>query len=129
MDVLEIRSMAKGNGSVIGDPKRRSAAAGSTLSFIVTLKSSGIHDHITSRKRAKGNLTISQVSALDQLGSGFVREFLPLYVYGLLRRTKAASARRGYKYVWVRAGEICVRKSDAASIVVVRSDLDLERLE
>ena len=36
--VLEIRRMAKGNGSVIGALQRRSAAAGFTLSFIVTLK-------------------------------------------------------------------------------------------
>ena len=69
VDVLEIRSLTKGNGSTIGDPQRRSAAAGSTLSFIVTLKSPGIRDHIISRKRAKGNLTISQVFALDQPGS------------------------------------------------------------
>ena len=129
VDVLEIRSLARGNGSMIGDPQRRSAAAGSTLSFIVTLKSSGIHDHIISKKRAKGNLTIGQVFASDQPGSVFVREFLPSAVYGLLRRTKAAAAQRGYKYVCVRAGEICVRKSDGARIVVVRSDLDLERLE
>ena len=106
VDVLEIRSLTRGNGSTIGDPQRRSAAAGSTLSFIVTVKSPGIRDHIISRKRAKGNLTISQVFALDQPGSVFVREFLPSAVYGLLRRTKAAAARRGYKYVWVRAGEI-----------------------
>ena len=129
VDVLEIRSHTRGNGSMIGDPQRRSASAGSTLSFIVTLKSPGIHDHIISRKRAKGNLIISQVFALDQPGSVFVREFLPSAVYGLLRRTKAVAARRGYKYVWVRTGEICVRKSDGAGIVVVRSDLDLERLE
>ena len=77
VDVLEIRSLAEGNASMIGDPQRRSAAAGSTLSFIVTLKSSGIRDHIISRKRAKGNLTVNQVFALDQPGSVFVREFLP----------------------------------------------------
>ena len=129
MDVLEIRSLTRGNGSTIGDPQRHSAAAGSTLSFILTLKSPGIRDHMMSRKRAKGNLTISQVFALDHPGSVFVREFLPSAVYGLLRHTKAAAARRGYKNVWVRAGEICVRKSDGASIVVVRFDLDLEKLE
>ena len=66
---------------------------------------------------------------MDQRGSVFVKEFLLSAVYGLLRRTKATAARRGYKYVWVWAGEICVRKSDGASIVVIRSDLDLERLE
>ena len=108
---------------MIGDPQRCSAAAASTLSFIITLKSPGIRDHIISRKRAKGNLTISRVFALDQPGSVFVREFLPSAVYGLLRRTKAAAARRGYKYVWVRTGEICVCKTDGAGIVVVRSDL------
>ena len=75
VDVLEIRSLARGNGSMIGDPQRRSAAAGSTLSFIVTLKSSGIREHIISRKHAKGNLTIGQVFALDQPGSVFVRGF------------------------------------------------------
>ena len=129
VDVLEIRSLTRGNGSMIDDLQRRFAAAGSTLSFIVTLKSPVIRDHIISRKRAKENLTISQVFALDQPGSVFVSEFLPSTVYGLLRRTKAAAARRGYKYVWVRAGKVCVSKSDGASIVVVRSDLDLERLE
>ena len=121
VDVLEIRSLIRGNGSTIGDPQRRSTAAGSTLSFIVTLKSPGIRDHIISKKRAEGNLTISQVFALDQPGSVFVRDFLPSAVYGLLRRTKAAAARRGYKYVWVRAGKICVRKSDG----VVSSSSDL----
>ena len=58
-----------------------------------------------------------------------MREFLPSAVYGLWPRTKAATARRGYKYVWVRAGEICVRYSDRASIVLVRLAPDLERLE
>ena len=101
-----------------------------SLSLSLSLsKSPVIRDHIISRKRAKGNLIISQVFALDQPGSVFVSEFLPSTVYGLLRRTKAAAARRSYKYVWVRAGEVCVRKSDGPSIVVVRSDLDLERLE
>ena len=93
VDVLEIRNLTRGNGSMIHDPQRRSVPTGSTLSFIVTLKSPGIRDHIISRKRAKGNLTISQVFALDQPGSVFVREFLSSAVYELLRRTKAAAAR------------------------------------
>ena len=37
---------------MIGDLQRRSAATGSALSFIVTLKSTGIRDHMISKKRA-----------------------------------------------------------------------------
>ena len=45
-----------------------------------------------------------------------------------MRRTKAV-AERGFKYVWVRSGEICVRRLNGSDIIIVRSDSDLENLE
>ena len=66
VDVLDIHSLAKRDNSVIGNPQRRSVAPGSELSFIVTLISTSIRDHIISKKRAKGNLTVNQVFALDR---------------------------------------------------------------
>ena len=94
--------------------------------FVVTLKSINIHDHVISQKGEKGNVTVKQILALDQPGSIFVREFLPSAIYGFLRRTKTVAAKPGYKYVWVKPGENCVRKLNGSDIVVVRSDLGLK---
>ena len=129
VDVLSVRSLTKRDVSAVGDRQRRPSVGGATVSFVVTLKSISVRDHVILRKRQKGNLTVRQVLALDQPGSIFVREFLPSEIYGLLRRTKAVAAARGFKYVWVRSGEICVRKLNGSDIVIVRSDSDLEKLE
>ena len=48
VDVLDVRCLTKKDGSVIGDRQRPSAAGGTSLSFIVTLKSLSIRDHIVS---------------------------------------------------------------------------------
>ena len=73
------------------------------MSFVVTLKSISVLNHVISRKREKGTLAVRQVLALDQPGSIFVRKFLPSAIYGLLRRTKAVAAERGFSHVWVRS--------------------------
>ena len=127
--VLSVRSLTRRDISAVGDRQRRSSVGGATVSFVVTLKSISLRDHVILRKRQKGNLTVRQVLALDQPGSIFVREFLPSEIYGLLRRTKAVAAARGFKYVWVRSGEICVRKLNGSDIIIVGSDSDLEKLE
>ena len=54
---------------------------------------------------------------------------LTFAMYGSLRRTKNGAARRSYEYVGVKGGEICGHKLNGSNIVVIRSDLDLERLE
>ena len=69
-----------------------------SLSFVVTLKSLSIRDHIVSRKRQIKNLSIIKVFAVDEPGKIYVREFLSAAVYGLLRRTKILAALRGYKH-------------------------------
>ena len=103
VDVLSIRSLTKRDVSAVGD--HRSTVGSSSMSFVVTLKSSRIDDHVISKKREKRNLTVKLVLALDQPGSIFVRELLPSAVYGLLCRTKAVAAKQRYKYVWVKSGE------------------------
>ena len=112
--VLDVRCLTKKDSSVIGDRQRPSAANGSSLLFIVTLKSLSIRDHIVSGKHKKKNLTINKVFAVDRPGKIFVHEFLSAAVY---------------KHFCVEYGELCVRKLDGSVIVVMRSDLDLEKLE
>ena len=128
-DVLDVRCLTKKDTSVIGDRQRPSATGGASLSFIVTLKSLSIRDHIISRKHQMKNLTINKVFAVDWPGEIFVHEFLPVAVYGCLRRTKVLAVQRGYKHVWVGSGEVCVRKLDGSDVVVIRSDEDLGKLE
>ena len=129
VDVLSVRSLTRRDVSAVGDRQRRPSVGSATVSFVVTLKSISVRDHVILKKRQKGNLTVRQVLALDQPGSIFVREFLPSAIYGLLRRTKAVAAERGFKYVWVRSGEICVGKLNGSDIIIVRSDSDLKKLE
>ena len=129
VDVLDVRCLTKKDSSVIGDHHRPSAAGGTSLSFIVTLKSRKICDHIVSRNCQIKNLTINKIFAVDWPGKIFVGEFLPAAVYGLLRRTKIVTAQRGYKHIWVGSKEICVCKLDGSDIVVIRSDEDLGKLE
>ena len=97
VDVLDVGCLTKKDSSGIGDHQRPSAADGTSLSFIVTLKSLSIHNHIVSRDRQIKNLTINKVFAVDRPGKIFVREFLPAAVYGLLQLTKVVAAQRGYK--------------------------------
>ena len=66
---------------------------------------------------------------VNRPGTIFVREFLPAAVYSLLRRTKVVAAWWGYKHVWIRSGEVCVRKLNGSDIVFIRSDLYLKKLE
>ena len=65
VDVLDVRCLTKKDGSVIGDCQRPSAAGGTSLSFIITLKSLSIRDHIVSRKSQIKNLTINKVFAVN----------------------------------------------------------------
>ena len=125
VDVLSVHSLTRRDVSAVGDRQRRPSVGSATVSFVVTLKSISVRDHDVLKKRQKGNLTVRQV----QPGSIFVREFSPSAIYGLLRRTKAVAAERGFKYVWVRSGEICVGKLNGSDIIIVRSDSDLKKLE
>ena len=99
------------------------------MSFVVTLKSISVRDHVISKKREKGNSTVRQVLALDEPGSICVRSFLPSAIHSLLHRTKTVAAQREFKYVWMRSGEICVRKLNESDIIRVRSDSDLKKLD
>ena len=77
VDVLSVRSLTRKDVSAVGDRQRCSSFGSATVSFVVTLKSISVRDHVLLKKRQKGNLTVRQVLALDQPGSIFVREFLP----------------------------------------------------
>ena len=93
-EALRISRLAvdvKDSSVIAGNCQRPSAADGTSLSFIVNLKSLSIGDHIVSRKRQITNLTIYKVFEVNRPGKIFVREFLPAAVYGLLRRTKVVS--------------------------------------
>ena len=125
VDVLDVRCLTKKDSSAISDRQRPSAANGTSLSFIITLESLSIRNHIISRKRQIKSLTINNVFAVDRPGKMYVHEFLPAADYGLFRRTKVVAGQQAYKYTWVRSGEVCVRKSDGSDIVVIRSKLDL----
>ena len=125
----DVRCLTKKDSSVIGNRQRLSAAGGASLSYIVTLKSLRTRDHIISRKRQIKNLIIDKVFAVGRPGKIFVREFFPVVVYGLLRRTKVVADQRGYKHVWVGSGEVCVCNLDGSDVVIIRSDEDLGRLE
>ena len=92
VDVLDVHCLTKKDSSVIGDRQRLSAADGTSLSFIVNVKSLSIRDHIVSRKRQIKNLTINKVFAVDRPVKIFVSEFLPAAVYGFLRCTKVVAA-------------------------------------
>ena len=129
VDMLSVRSLTRRDVSAIGDRQRRPSVGSSTVSFVVTLKSISIRGHVIFNKRQKGNLTVRQVLSLDQPGSIFVREFLPSAIHGLLRRTEAVAAERRFKYVWVRSGEICVRKLNGSDIIIVITASDLEEPE
>ena len=90
VDVLDVRCLTKKDSSVIGDRRRPSAAGGASLSFIVTLKSLSIRDHIISRKCQIKNLTINKVFAVDWPGKIFVCEF---FACGCLRLVAAHQGR------------------------------------
>ena len=92
VDVLDVHCLTKKDSSVIGDRQRLSAVDGTSLSFIVNVKSLSIRDHIVSRKRQIKNLTINKVFAVDRPVKIFVSEFLPAAVYGFLRCTKVVAA-------------------------------------
>ena len=129
VDVLSVRSLTRKDVFVVSNRQRRSAVGISSMSFVVTLKSMSIRDPVICKNCEMGNCTIKQILALDQPSSIFVIEFLASSVYGLLRHKEAVAANQRYKHVWVRSGEICILKLNGYDIIVVRSDLDLKKLE
>ena len=84
----------------------------SSESFIAQSKSHSIKEYILNKKRAKGQLTISNVFHLDLQGSIFVSVFLPPALYELLRLAESRAIYLGYNYVWSHSRKVFVPKKD-----------------
>ena len=98
------------------------------VSSVVTLKSISVRDHVISKKREKGNLTVRKVLALDQPGNFFVREFLLSATYGLLWRLSTDSSTSGCgleRFVFVSLMGPILSHLDLISILRNSNDLIL----
>ncbi|XP_046466560.1 uncharacterized protein [Neodiprion pinetum] len=128
-DVLEIRQIPSKQPLADGERPHTSTTTQASLgTLIVSLKSSRVRDFIIQKRREKKELSINEVFALNRKGNIFINEFLPSATYNLLRRTKSKAEELGYKFVWLKAGNIYVRRSEKTEIIQINAESDLDSL-
>lgn len=128
-DILEIRPLTKKNFNPVGEHATTSASPNLTsLSFVVTLKSTNVRDFSIAKKRAKKNLTVREVFSLDSTSSIFVNEMLDSSTYKLLRKAKAKVKSAGFKNAWYRGNRIYLCKSDGQPNITINNEADLDNL-
>lgn len=129
-DILDVRPLMKRQSALrspVGSQSSQNRVE--TISFIVSLKSPQVRDHVLKKKRDKRDLSLNDVFNNGSSKRIYVKELLPSDVYRRLLLTKTRAASAGYKYVWSRAGTICVRKMDGSPVIYINSDHDLAKLE
>lgn len=124
-DVSDIRIVNAKNNSVQNDVNNHRTK----LSYIVKFKSVYVSRHVIDLKKRKGELTASEVSDCPLTSKIYVNEFLSPRIHSLYCKVKELAKTHKYKYVWVKNGNISVRKEDKSTVIVVRTDHDLRLLE
>ncbi|KAK0160222.1 hypothetical protein PV328_007650 [Microctonus aethiopoides] len=99
------------------------------LSYIVKFKSVYVSRHVIDLKKRKGDLTASEVFDCPLTSKIYINEFLSPRMHSLHCKVKELAKIHKYKYVWVKNGNISVRKEDKSSVIVDRTDRDLRLLE
>ena len=126
----DIRSLSRksnlGHDSATG--VRDASQAPQTSSFVVTFKSSPVRAFVIDKKRAKRNLTVTEVFEMNMSGKIYVNQLISSTAYDLLKRTKAEVAATAHKFVWTRAGNILVRRENGAPIILISTDSGLAKL-
>ena len=59
----------------------------------------------------------------------FVNENLTRFRKNLLWRTKQKAKDNGFKYVWTRNGNICVRFSENCDAIMIKNEQDLDLIK
>ncbi|XP_036147479.1 uncharacterized protein LOC118647192 [Monomorium pharaonis] len=106
--ILDARIIRKTQSVIASD---RPLPISETGSIIVTLTSRAVRDTVITKKRVRRVLQ-RDICGNDSVRGVYVNELLPKNTYELLKTTKSIAKEKSYKYVWVRDGHICVRRSD-----------------
>ncbi|XP_024875950.1 uncharacterized protein LOC112457257 [Temnothorax curvispinosus] len=97
-------------------------------SVIISLASSVVRDAVLSSKRSKGAIRQSDVCGGSSHRNVYVNELLPKSTFNLMQQVKRIAKDKSYKYVWVRDGQIHVRRTDGEPVININSDTDLAKL-
>ncbi|KAK0073919.1 hypothetical protein PV325_009020 [Microctonus aethiopoides] len=124
-DVLDIRIVNGKNNANQNDVNNHRTK----LSYIVKFKSVYVSRHVIDLKKRKGDLTASEVFDCPLTSKIYINEFLSPRMHSLHCKVKELAKIHKYKYVWVKNGNISVRKEDKSSVIVDRTDRDLRLLE
>ena len=95
---------------------------------IVSLKSAQARNHVIKQKRVKRDLVVSEVFSNDINSKIYVNEFLPSETYALLTRAKARARELCFRYIWVQAGKIAVKRAEGQPIIFINTLHHIERL-
>ena len=126
--VLSVRRLTKSDNTGADSLQRTNVDTQPVrLSYVVTLASGVVRDHIIDKKRVKRLLTVKEV--LDVNSNIYVNEFLHSRIYNLLRQAKARAKQAHYGSVWVWKGRVCVRKAKRAPIIYIDTEGDLAKTD
>ena len=80
------------------------------------------------QKRVKRYLGADEVFSCDINSKIYVNEFLPSDMYVLVTRTRTRAEELCFRYVWVHAGKIAVRRAEGKLIIYINTLHDIKRL-
>lgn len=123
-DVLSVRELKVRRPT--NDPRSKPT----TCSFILSMKSPQVCDHILDVKRRMKSLLLEDIFPTMGVTSGriYLNDFLDSNTYKLLMRAKAKAKNLNYKYAWAQKGVIYLKKDDRSEKIVVKSSDDLNNL-
>lgn len=100
------------------------------IAFVVRFKTNVVRDGIIEERRKMGKITVADIFPECQNGNFniYLNELLPNKMYALLKQTKIIAKDANYKIVWVRAGEIFVRKENGTDVIQIKSEVDLQKI-
>lgn len=97
--------------------------------IIVRFSSQTLRDNFISAARLKKNITSEQLKIEGTPHKIYINEHLTLNNKKLFRQARDAVRQHGYRFIWVKHGNILVRAKDTSPAFTIRSEKDLLKIK
>lgn len=127
-DIFDIREMNPKPLQAEAASMNGNSAQSQYFSYVIQFKSLCVRDRVLRAKRSFGPLTLGVIYANGGDGRIEMYEMLSPYVHNLRLAAKTRARVTGYKFVWVRDGDVLTRKDENSDIINIVTNRDLERI-
>lgn len=103
--------------------------------IVVQLSTKRLRDDVIAACRSRRGITVSQLMGCssnnqkDAITKIYVNEHLTLKNKILYANTRQRCTEKKYKYVWIKNGNILVRKGDTTRVITIRKTEDIKKID